>query len=158
MASKSCIGSSPSSTTKVPKDRKRSPDRLVDFLAQRATTAERLAVGKALREKVPRRSLAAYAPDRKRRDPLSLLEAQNKLRLPQFVPVRFARMLASPFDFLRGSAVVMAADLVPSAVTGIMVQACGDMHVSNFGVFASAERRLIFGINDFDETHPGPWE
>jgi uncharacterized protein (DUF2252 family) len=117
-----------------------------------------MAAGKALRTKVPRASLAEYNPSSKRKDPVAILEAQAKTRLPQLVPVRYARMLASPFAFLRGCAAVMAQDLAPSPVTGIQVQVCGDMHVSNFGVFASAERNLVFGINDFDETIPGPWE
>jgi uncharacterized protein (DUF2252 family) len=89
---------------------------------------------------------------------VAILEAQAKTRLPVLIPVRYARMLASPFAFLRGCAAIMAQDLGPSPVTGLQVQVCGDMHVSNFGVFASAERNLVFGINDFDETIPGPWE
>jgi uncharacterized protein (DUF2252 family) len=87
-----------------------------------------------------------------------ILSNQAKTRLPQLVPIRHARMLASPFAFLRGGAAIMAADLAVGKTTGIPVQACGDMHVANFGIFASAERNLIFGINDFDETIPGPWE
>lgn len=117
-----------------------------------------MAAGKALRAKVPRSSLAEYKPSSKRKDPVAILEAQAKTRLPDLVPVRYARMLASPFAFLRGCAAVMAQDLAPSPVTGIQVQVCGDMHVSNVGVFASAERNLVFGINDFDETLAGPWE
>jgi uncharacterized protein (DUF2252 family) len=128
------------------------------FVAPRATLEERFAAGKALRDTLPRERHAAYQPDSRRDDPVRLLEAQNASRLPLLVPVRYARMLESPFAFLRGSAVVMAADLATAPVTGVTVQACGDMHVSNFGVYASAERRLVFGINDFDETLPGPWE
>src|SRR5262244_4312753 len=120
--------------------------------------AERLAAGKALRAKVPRKSHGDYAPAPDRRDPVAILEEQAKTRLPELVPVRYTRMLASPFAFLRGSAAIMAGDLATTPTTGLVVQACGDMHVANFGVFASAERNLIFGINDFDETHPGPWE
>ncbi|HEV2993182.1 MAG TPA: DUF2252 domain-containing protein [Acidimicrobiia bacterium] len=93
-----------------------------------------------------------------RPDPLTLLSAQNRTRLPQLVPVRWARMLASPFGFLRGAAVVMAHDLAETPTTGITVQACGDAHVGNFGVFASPERDLLFDVTDFDETLPGPWE
>jgi uncharacterized protein (DUF2252 family) len=89
---------------------------------------------------------------------VAILEQQNETRVPKLVPVRYARMLASPFTFLRGSAAVMADDLSTTPVTGMQVAACGDMHVSNFGVYASAERSLIFAINDFDEVHPGPWE
>ncbi len=128
------------------------------FVAARPTCEERLAAGKALRDKLPREEHAVYSPGPRRDDPVRILERQNASRLPQLVPVRYARMLESPFAFLRGSAAVMAADLAPTPTTGIMVQACGDMHVSNFGVYASAERRLVFGINDFDETFPGPWE
>jgi uncharacterized protein (DUF2252 family) len=89
---------------------------------------------------------------------VAILEAQASTRLPELVPIRYARMLTSPFAFLRGAAAVMTHDLATTATTGLMVQACGDMHVANFGVFASAKRNLVFGINDFDETHPGPWE
>jgi uncharacterized protein (DUF2252 family) len=128
------------------------------FSATRPSVADRMAAGKALRTKVPRASLAEYNPSSKRKDPVAILEAQAKTRLPELVPVRYARMLASPFAFLRGCAAVMAQDLAPSPRTGIQVQVCGDMHVSNVGVFASAERNLVFGINDFDETIPGPWE
>jgi len=128
------------------------------FMARRPSTEEREAAGKALREKVPRASHALYKPSADRPDPVSILEKQNEGRVPKLVPVRFARMLASPFTFLRGSAAVMASDLSDTPVTGMQVAACGDMHVSNFGVYASAERNLIFAINDFDEVHPGPWE
>jgi uncharacterized protein (DUF2252 family) len=128
------------------------------FTAARPSVADRMAAGKALRTKVPRASLAEYKPSLQRKDPVGILEAQAKTRLPQLIPVRYARMLASPFAFLRGCAALMAQDLRPSPVTGLRVQVCGDMHVSNFGVFASAERNLVFGINDFDETIPGPWE
>jgi uncharacterized protein (DUF2252 family) len=117
----------------------------------------RMATGKALRESVPRLTHGDF----KRLDtidPLAILSNQARTRLPQLVPIRYARMLLSPFAFLRGSAAVMAADLAASPTTGFNVQACGDMHVSNFGVYGSAERRLIFAINDFDETLPGPWE
>jgi uncharacterized protein (DUF2252 family) len=131
---------------------------LESFTADRPSVSDRMAAGKALRRKVPREALAAFVEDRNRPDPVEILEAQNRTRAQKLVPVRFARMLASPFAFLRGSAAVMAADLAPSLVTGIFVNACGDMHVSNFGVFASAERELIFAINDFDEVFPAPWE
>ncbi|MDB5490019.1 MAG: hypothetical protein JWQ58_3734, partial [Reyranella sp.] len=131
---------------------------LDSFVAPRATVAERLQAGKALRAQVPRTSQAKFEKAADRPDPVAILEAQNESRVQKLVPVRFARMLASPFAFLRGSAAVMAADLSITPVTGMGVGACGDMHVSNFGVFASAERNLIFAINDFDEVHPGPWE
>jgi len=128
------------------------------FMARRPSVEEREAAGKALREKVPRASHGRYEPTPGRPDPVSILEQQNEGRVPKLVPVRYARMLASPFTFLRGSAAVMAKDLSDTPVTGMQVAACGDMHVSNFGVYASAERNLIFAINDFDEVHPGPWE
>ncbi|WP_296341107.1 DUF2252 domain-containing protein [Reyranella sp.] len=131
---------------------------LESFTAPRPSTAERGAAGKALRDKVPRKAHAQFEKAKDRPDPVSILEQQNLTRAQKLVPVRFARMLASPFAFLRGSAAVMAADLSETPVTGMGVGACGDMHVSNFGVFASAERNLIFAINDFDEVHPGPWE
>lgn len=142
----------------VPKANRKRFEHIDRFVAPRATLDERFEAGKALRDKLPRESHATYQPSASREDPIRILEAQNDTRLPQLVPVRYARMLESPFAFLRGSAAVMAADLAPAPVTGLMVQACGDMHVSNFGVYASAERRLVFGINDFDETFPGPWE
>jgi uncharacterized protein (DUF2252 family) len=107
---------------------------------------------------VPRKSLGVYSPGPHRKDPVAQFEEQNKTRLPTLVPVRFGRMLESPFAFLRGAAIVMASDLAESPTTGLTVQACGDMHVSNFGVFASAERNLVFGISDFDETARAPWE
>ena len=128
------------------------------FVARRATVPERLSAGKALRDRVSRKSHATYEEAADREDPVAILEAQNASRVQKLVPVRFARMLASPFAFLRGSAAVMAADLSRTPSTGMGVAACGDMHVANFGVFASAERNLIFAINDFDEVHPGPWE
>jgi len=129
-----------------------------EFHLPRPSWEERMAAGKALRARVPHERHAEYKPVANRRDPVEILEEQAKTRLPFLVPIRYARMLTSPFAFLRGSAAVMSADLAPTPVTGLTVQACGDMHVANFGVFASAERNLVFGINDFDETLPGPWE
>lgn len=117
-----------------------------------------MAVGRRLREQIPRASLAGFSTSSDRPDPVAILEAQAVNRLPNLVPIRYARMLTSPFAYLRGSAAVMAMDLAKSPTTGLTVQACGDAHVANFGVFGSAERNLIFGINDFDETLPGPWE
>src|SRR3984957_14602019 len=133
--------------------------KLVDqFTASRLSIADRIEVGRGLRTTVSRASMAEKKPPARRKDPVAILEAQAQTRLQQLIPVRYARMLASPFAFLRGTAAIMAQDLGPSPVTGLQVQVCGDMHVSNFGVFASAERSLVFGINDFDETIPGPWE
>jgi uncharacterized protein (DUF2252 family) len=132
---------------------------LQHFRSKQISIEERMAKGKALRTKFPRAMHGEYKPATKRADPISILEEQAKSRLPFLVPIRYARMLTSPFAFLRGSAAIMAADLAAMGkTTGIEVQACGDMHVANFGLFASAERNMIFGINDFDETIPGPWE
>lgn len=131
---------------------------LLNFRASRPGIKERMAAGKKLREKFPRIQQGIFEPAARRLDPVSILEQQAKTRLQELVPIRYARMLDSPFAFLRGAAAIMAADLAAGQTTGIHVQACGDMHVANFGVFASAERNLIFGINDFDETLPGPWE
>jgi uncharacterized protein (DUF2252 family) len=106
---------------------------------------------------VPRSSHAALEfPDG--RDPVGLLEEQAMSRLPELVPIRYGRMLASPFAFYRGGALIMAADLAGTSNSGLRVQLCGDAHLSNFGMFASPERTLVFDINDFDETAPGPWE
>jgi len=129
------------------------------FKSKPETIEKRFQLGKELRKKFPRIAHGEYKPAPDRADPVSILEEQAKTRLPDLVPIRYARMLTSPFAFLRGAAAIMAADLSANGeTTGINVQACGDMHVANFGVFASAERNLIFGINDFDETFPGPWE
>jgi uncharacterized protein (DUF2252 family) len=122
------------------------------------TLADRRAAGRKLRNKVPRSSHAEWTPATDRPDPLSLLEEQNRSRLSHLVPLRYARMAASPFAFLRGSAVVMAQDLAATPVTGLQVQVCGDAHLSNFGIYATPERNQVFDVNDFDETLPGPWE
>jgi uncharacterized protein (DUF2252 family) len=123
-----------------------------------STRAERYAAGKALRSKAPRSSHAEWAPDPERPDPISLLEEANKTRLQHLVPIRFGRMSLSAFTFYRGTADIMAYDLAKTPVSGIQAQLCGDAHISNFGVFASPERRQVFDVNDFDETLPGPWE
>jgi uncharacterized protein (DUF2252 family) len=122
------------------------------------TPAEREARGKAARKEVPRSSHAGFAPARDRPDPIELLERQAKARVPELVPIRYGRMLVSPLTFYRGAALIMACDLAGTPRTGLKVQCCGDAHLSNFGAFASPERRLVFDINDFDETLPGPWE
>ncbi len=119
---------------------------------------ERIATGKTLRESVLRSSHAKWKPSTKRRDPIDILEESNQDRLPELVPIRYGRMLASPFTFLRGSAGLMAHDLATTPNTGLRVQACGDCHLLNFGLFATPERNLVFDINDFDETLPAPWE
>ena len=120
--------------------------------------AERYAAGKALRGKAPRSSHAEWTPGPGRPDPISLLEESNETRLKNLVPIRYGRMSMSPFAFLRGSAGVMASDLAKTPVSGIQAQLCGDAHLSNFGVYASPERRQVFDVNDFDETLSGPFE
>jgi uncharacterized protein (DUF2252 family) len=130
----------------------------LDSAASRLTPAERAERGKAARSAVPRDRHAVYDPSADRPDPVGLLERQATTRLPDLVPVRYGRMLASPFSYFRGAALSMAADLAATPVSGLAVQACGDAHLSNFGVYASPERALIFDLNDFDETLPGPWE
>jgi uncharacterized protein (DUF2252 family) len=122
------------------------------------TVSERAARGKAARAEVPRSTHAIYEPAVDRSDPLELLERQAQTRVPELVPIRYGRMLVSPFTFYRGAAKIMAHDLAATPRSGLNVQCCGDAHLSNFGVFASPERRLVFDINDFDETLPGPWE
>jgi len=119
---------------------------------------ERVARGKASRNEVPRSSHGAWEPAADRPDPIALLEEQSETRVPELVPIRYGRMLVSPFTFYRGAALVMAADLAATPRSGLNVQVCGDAHLSNFGVFASPERQMMFDINDFDETLPGPWE
>lgn len=132
---------------------------LEHFQAKQKSIEERMEAGRALRKKFPRTRQGEYIPYPTRVDPVSVLEEQAKTRLPDLVPIRYARMLTSPFAFLRGGAAIMAADLAANGLTtGMRVQTCGDMHMANFGLFASAERNLVFGINDFDETLPGPWE
>jgi len=130
----------------------------VEPMPSTATRAERYAAGKALRSKAPRTSHGAWASASDRPDPISLLEESNCTRVPELVPIRYGRMSLSPFAFLRGSAGVMASDLANTPVSGIKVQICGDAHLSNFGFFATPERNLVFDVNDFDETLPGPWE
>ncbi len=122
------------------------------------TPEERAARGRANRKETPRRSQAAWEPWPSRPDPVSLLEEQATTRDPGLVPIRYGRMLTTPFAFFRGAAYVMASDLATTPRTGIKVQACGDAHLDNFGIYASPDRSLIFDINDFDETLPGPWE
>ncbi len=122
------------------------------------SVAERVARGKAARREVPRSRHAVFEPVAHRADPIELLQRQADVRVPELVPIRYSRMLESPFTFYRGAALIMAADLAATPRTGFLVQSCGDAHLSNFGLYASPERRLVFDINDFDETLPGPWE
>lgn len=114
--------------------------------------------GRALRSVCTRASLGGWEPAADRPDPVEVLEASNRTRLADLVPVRYGRMLVSPFTYLRGSPAVMASDLATTPTTGVNVQACGDAHLLNFGLFGTPERHLVFDLNDFDETVPGPWE
>jgi uncharacterized protein (DUF2252 family) len=118
----------------------------------------RAAAGKAARSEVRRSSHAEWEPPQGRADPVAILERQARSRVPELVPIRYGRMSASPFAFYRGAAAVMAADLATTPDSGLRVQACGDAHLSNFGAFAAPDRRLVFDLNDFDESLPGPWE
>src|SRR5262245_17746318 len=119
---------------------------------------ERRARGEEARDRTPPASHTGWTPAPGRPDPVALLEDQNRTREPDLVPVRHGRMLVSPFTFYRGAAKIMAADLAATPTAGLNVQLCGDAHLSNFGAFASPERRLLFDLNDFDETLPGPFE
>ncbi|MFF3484501.1 DUF2252 domain-containing protein [Streptomyces sp. NPDC002701] len=127
-------------------------------LAPHATPEERAAVGKEARRRSPRSGHAEYRPSPDRPDPLSILEAQSAARVPELVPIRYGRMTESPFRFYRGAAAIMASDLAGSPRSGLTAQLCGDAHMLNFRLLASPERQLMFDINDFDETLPGPWE
>ena len=135
------------------------PDPLAGSIAkatlESSESAER---GRAARKDVPRSDHGDWAPAPDRPDPVALLDHQAATRVQELVPIRYGRMLVSPFTFYRGAAAVMAADLARTPDSGIVVQACGDAHISNFGAFAAPDRRLIFSPNDFDETLPGPWE
>jgi uncharacterized protein (DUF2252 family) len=122
------------------------------------TREERRLTGKKLRDKCPRGDHAKWKPHPKRRDPVALLIESAADRMPQLLPIRYGRMMQSPFAFYRGAAAIMAADLAHTPATRIHVQACGDCHLLNFGGFATPERNVIFDINDFDETLPAPWE
>src|SRR4051812_7249707 len=133
----------------------KSPTR--DGATQRLTRAERVARGKDARASAPLESHAEFTPGDSR-DPVGLLLEQAQTRVPELVPIRHGRMLVSPFTYYRGAALPMAADLAGTPSSGLRVQLCGDAHLSNFGAFASPERRLVFDVNDFDETLPGPFE
>ncbi len=122
------------------------------------TPAERAARGKAARAELPRSAHGSWEPAPSRRDPVDLLELQARTRLPELGPIRYGRMLVSQFAFFRGGAFLMAADLADGPRTGLHAQLCGDAHLSNFGIFAAPDRRLVFSLNDFDETLPGPFE
>jgi uncharacterized protein (DUF2252 family) len=126
--------------------------------AEHPSPEERAARGKQARASVPRSSHADWSPSSDRRDPVEILEQQGTSRVAELVPIRYGRMLVSPFTFYRGAAAIMAADLAAAPRSGITTQVCGDAHLSNFGLFGTPERELAFDINDFDETLPGPWE
>lgn len=128
------------------------------FKDPRPSILQRFSDGRALRKKVSLRDQGIYIPKKNRLDPISILEKQAATRIQSLMPIRYGRMIQSPFNFYRGSAAIMAQDLANQPTTNITVQLCGDMHVSNFGLFGTAEHRLVFGINDFDETLPGSWE
>jgi uncharacterized protein (DUF2252 family) len=126
--------------------------------AKQATLADRAASGKATRARVPRSAHGEWQPSADRPHPVALLEEQAASRVPELVPIRYGRMMVSPFTFYRGAAYLMASDLAGTPTTGLQAQLCGDAHLSNFGVFAAPDRRLVFSLNDFDETLPGPFE
>ena len=134
-----------------------SPDP-VRHAVQHRTTEDRITLGKGARVLAPRSSHSEFRPKDDRPDPVSLLERQATTRVPELVPIRYGRMLVSPFAFFRGAALVMATDLAETPRSGLKAQICGDAHLSNFGLFASPERKMMFDVNDFDETLPGPWE
>lgn len=138
--------------------KKESPIATSASLQSDPTRDELYAMGKSLRDKCPRQDHAVWQASDKRPDPLVLIEESNKGRIQQVVPIRHGRMLQSPFTFYRGAALNMAADLATTPASGLSVQACGDCHLLNFGAFATPERRVIFDINDLDETHRAPWE
>ena len=138
--------------TPTPKDTKK------DEALKYSTLAERIEVGKAARANLPRSRHGEWAPPAGRADPLTILEEQERARVQELIPIRHGRMAASPFAFYRGAAAVMASDLAPEPRTGLTVQLCGDAHLVNFGGFAAPDRDLLFDVNDFDETNPGPFE
>lgn len=125
---------------------------------QTLTSHDQNALGKSARTRAPRSSHGPWDPPPNRADPIEILEQQAKSRVADLVPIRYGRMLVSPFAFYRGAAAIMAADLAQTPTSGLHTQLCGDAHLSNFGVFGSPERQLLFDVNDFDETYPGPWE
>ncbi|MFN7803999.1 MAG: DUF2252 domain-containing protein [Planctomycetaceae bacterium] len=144
--------------SKSPNPQDVAPLETSDSLRPHPTRAELLALGKSLREKCPRQSHGDWQPPPNRPDPLELIQQSNVGRLPQLIPIRHGRLLHSPFSFFRGTALNMAHDLATTPASGLRVQACGDCHLMNFGAYATPERRVIFDINDLDETLPAPWE
>jgi len=145
-------------TKKTPRKSDPQPIETSPSLKSHPTLEELYALGRSLRDQCSRESHAAWQPAANRPDPIALLEESNQGRMPRLVPIRHGRMMKSPFTFYRGAALNMAADLAGTPATGIRVQACGDCHLCNFGAYATPERRIIFDINDLDETLPAPWE
>ena len=145
--------------TTQPRDERRrtSAVRTVPRHGADLTPAERAELGKAARRAAPRSAHGSWSPP-PGRDPVAVLQAQDATRVQELVPIRWGRMLVSPFTFYRGAAALMAADLATTPDSGLRVQVCGDAHISNFGTFAAPDRSLVFDLNDFDETLPGPWE
>ncbi len=127
-------------------------------MVQHLSLEQRAALGRAARKDTPRSAHAVWDPPADRPSPVALLEQQAETRVPELLPIRYGRMMATPFTFYRGAALVMAQDLATTPTSGLRTQLCGDAHLTNFGLFASPERRLLFDLNDFDETLPGPWE
>lgn len=140
------------------KSKKQEPLETSPSLQSHPTRDELVKIGKSLRDKCPRQSHAVWQPPHDRPDPVELIAKSNQGRLPQLIPIRHGRMLQSPFTFYRGAALNMAADLATTPTSGLRVQACGDCHLMNFGAYATPERRVVFDINDLDETLPAPWE
>ena len=126
-----------------------------EYLPKRSV-GERVAHGHGLRADLPHQRQAAWSPPRNRADPLAILARQSAERIAELIPIRYGRMAASQFAFFRGAAAVMAADLAGTPTAGLNAQLCGDAHLLNFGMFDTPERALVFGLNDFDETLPGP--
>jgi uncharacterized protein (DUF2252 family) len=147
----------PTALAPKPRVRARANARRRSAKVEHRTPEEHAALGKEARHGMPLDAQAEFATTA-RDDPIALLESQAATRVPELVPIRYGRMVASPFSFYRGAALVMATDLAQTPNSGLEVQLCGDAHMSNFGIYASPERRLVFDINDFDETHPGPFE
>jgi uncharacterized protein (DUF2252 family) len=153
VASSTSVGPSPAGTAWA-----RTPPFASSWRRQHLSVDQRMARGRAARAETPRSAHGQWAPLPDRPDPVVLLEEQAASRVPTLVPIRYGRMLVSPFTFYRGTALIMASDLAATPVSGVTVQLCGDAHLSNFGLFGTPERQMIFDINDFDETLPGPWE
>jgi uncharacterized protein (DUF2252 family) len=148
----------PAGVVQAEPNRPETPASMPTWRREHLTVEERVARGRAARQSTPRSAHGRWEPAADRPDPVALLAEQAESRVADLVPIRYGRMLVSPFTFYRGAALIMAADLAASPRSGVTVQLCGDAHLSNFGLFGSPERQMLFDINDFDETLPGPWE